>query len=386
MITIGFDAKRIVRNFTGLGSYSRTLVNDLSAILPKNIQLLLYTPDEGREELRSQVEETPRMKYVLPEGIPLRLVRDLWRMKGIVADLKRDGVYLFHGLTGELPLGIKKAGIKTVVTIHDLIFMHHPEYYNWIDTKIYAWKFKKTCREADRIIAISECTKRDIMRFGGVEPQKIDVIYQSCSTEFKVRESEKKLHEVHSAYMLPQRYIVSVGTIEERKNILLAVKALPMIPDEVSLVVVGRPTPYTDKVKAYVEANNLGNRVKFLHGVPHKDLPAIYQMAEACVYPSRYEGFGLPIIEAIQSGLPVVACTGSCLEEAGGNDCIYVKPDDAYAMAEALKQMLVGAPGREERILRSQQYVKRFEGNDVARKVLDVYCKLLPGNKTELQG
>lgn len=374
---IGFDAKRIVRNFTGLGSYSRTLVNDLSAIVPKGTSMLLYTPDEGRTELRSLVKETQYMKYVYPQKHTFKIMRDIWRVKGIVEDMKRDNVDLFHGLTGELPSGIRKAGIKTVVTIHDLIFMHHPEYYNWIDTKIYAWKFRRTCKEADRIIAISECTKRDIMRFGGVEPQKIDVIYQSCSTEFKVRESEKKLQEVHSTYMLPKRYIVNVGTIEERKNILLAVKAMPMIPSDVSLVVVGRPTPYAANVKAYAEKNNLGGRVKFLHNVPHEDLPAIYQMAEACVYPSRYEGFGLPIIEAIQSGLPVVACTGSCLEEAGGNDSIYVKPDDAYGMAEALKQVLQGAPGREERIKKSQLYVKRFEGNNVAQKVLDVYRKLV---------
>lgn len=374
---IGFDAKRIVRNATGLGSYSRTLVNDLAAIVPQGTELRLYTPDEGRDDLRSQVKETSNMKYVYPENSPFRIQRDLWRMKGIVNDLKRDGVKLYHGLTGELPIGIRKAGIKSVVTIHDLIFMHHPEYYNRIDTKIYAWKFRQTCREADRIIAISECTKRDIMRFGGVEPQRIDVVYQSCSTEFKVRESEKKLQEVHSSYMLPERYIVNVGTIEERKNILLAVKAMPMLPADVSLVIVGRSTPYADMVKEYVEKNGLGQRVKFLHNVPHNDLPAIYQMAEACVYPSRYEGFGLPIIEAIQSGLPVVACTGSCLEEAGGNDTIYVKPDDAYGMAEAIKQVLVGAHGREERIGRSQQYVTRFEGNNVAQKVLDIYRKLV---------
>ena len=176
--------------------------------------------------------------------------------------------------------------------------------------------------------------------------------------------------------MLPERYIVNVGTIEERKNVLLAVRALHMLPEEVSIVIVGRPTPYADKVKEYVEANNLQHRVKMLHGVPYDDLPSIYQMAEACVYPSRYEGFGLPVIEAIQSGLPVVACTGSCLEEAGGNDSIYVNPDDVCGMAEAVKQVLCGAPGREQRIERSQQYVKRFEGNNVAQKVLDVYNKV----------
>ncbi len=374
---IGFDAKRIVRNATGLGSYSRTLVNDLAQIVPQGTKMLLYSPDRGRDELRKQIDETDTVRYVYPQDCFFRLSRDLWRTKGIIADLKRDKVNIFHGLTGELPVGIKKSGIKSVVTIHDLIFMHHPEYYNWIDTKIYKWKFYQTCKEADRIIAISECTKRDIMKFGGVDPSKIDVIYQSCSTEYKARESEKKLQQVHTDYMLPNRYIVNVGTIEERKNVLLAVKALTMLPEEINLVVVGRPTPYTDTVKEFVAEHAMEKRVKFLHGVPHDDLPAIYQMAEACVYPSRYEGFGLPIIEAIQSGLPVVACTGSCLEEAGGNDTIYVKPDDVFGMAEAIKQVLVGAPGRDERIERSQQYVKRFEGNNVAQKVYDVYCKLL---------
>ena len=377
MTTIGFDAKRIVRNFTGLGNYSRTLVNDLAEIVPQGTQLRLYAPDKGNERLREQVRKRENVKFVYPEGHRMKLSRDLWRIHGIVDDLKRDGVELYHGLTGELPLGIKKSGIKTVVTIHDLIFMRHPEYYNRIDTKIYGWKFRQTCREADRIIAISECTKRDIIELGGVDAEKIDVIYQSCGTEYKARENEKKLQKVHSDYLLPERYIVNVGTIEERKNILLAVKAMQLLPEEISLVIVGRPTPYTDKVKKYVAEHALEKRVKFPHGVPHDDLPAIYQMAEACVYPSRYEGFGLPIIEAIQSGLPVVACTGSCLEEAGGRYSLYVGPDDVQGMADAIQQVLAGAEGREERIEKSQQYVTRFEGNNVAQQVLDIYRKLI---------
>ena len=100
-------------------------------------------------------------------------------------------------------------------------------------------------------------------------------------------------------------------------------------------------------------------------------------MAEAFVYPSRYEGFGIPIIEAIQSGLPVVACTGSCLEEAGGPSCLYVDPDDEQALAHALLQVLREAPGREERIRQSQQYIRRFEGTDVASQVLRIYEELL---------
>lgn len=371
---IGLDAKRIVRNGTGLGSYGRTLVNDLAVIVPDDTCLRLYAPDGGEERYRTQVNESPRIEMVYPHG---RVCKSLWRSRGIVSDLLRDGVNLYHGLSGELPLTIHKSGIRSVVTIHDLIFMRHPEYYHWLDTKIYAWKFRQTVREADRIIAISECTKRDIIHYGGVDPDKIDLIYQSCSTHFHVRESEDKLQDVHARYTLPARYIINVGTIEQRKNILLAVKALHYLPDELSLIIVGRSTPYAETVRKYAQTHGLVHRVRILHGVPNTDLPAIYQMAEACVYPSRYEGFGIPIIEAIQSGLPVVACTGSCLEEAGGPDSLYVHPDDSQGMANAISQVLKGSPGRENRVARSMEYVHRFEGNNVARQVWDVYEKLM---------
>lgn len=374
---IGYDAKRIVCNRTGLGSYARTLINDLSEVITPDMTLNLYAPDKGDSALRSQVRESAGVRFVYPRRSLSGLQKAWWRMHSMVDDLRADGVRLYHGLSGELPIGIKKAGIKTVVTVHDIIFMRHPEWYNWPDTKIYAWKFRKTCAEADRIIAISECTKRDIMLYGGVSPEKIDVIYQSCGSRYKMREGEKKMHEVHTGYMLPERYIVNVGTIEERKNVLLAVKALRMLPGDISLVIVGKATSYTEKVKAYIRENALESRVKILHNVPNEDLPAIYQMAEACVYPSRYEGFGVPVIEAIQSGLPVVACTGSCLEEAGGNGTIYVGPDDVYAMADAIKQVVKGAPGREERIAASRQYITRFEGNNVAKQVMNVYRDVL---------
>ena len=378
-MTIGYDAKRIVCNRTGLGSYGRTLVNDLAEAVPHGTTLNLYAPERGDDSLRRQITPRQEVRFVYPRRAAGAVRRALWRMHGIVDDLVRDGVKLYHGLSGELPIGIRQAGIKTVVTVHDVIFMRHPEWYGWLDRKIYAWKFRKTCLEADRIIAISECTKRDVMLFGGVPAEKIDVIYQSCGTRYKIRESEKKLHEVHTDYMLPERYVVSVGTIEERKNVLLAVKAMRLLPAEVSLVVVGRTTPYGEKVKRYAARNGLAGRVVFLHNVPADDLPAIYQMAEACVYPSRYEGFGLPVIEAIQSGLPVVACTGSCLEEAGGNATLYVDPDDVCGMAEAIRKVLKGAPAREERIAAGLEHIRRFENGGVAQKVLEVYEGILNG-------
>ncbi len=361
---IGFDAKRIVRNGTGLGSYGRTLINDLARF---PLTLRLYAPTPGRDDLRSQIADRENISFVYPHS-PSHLLSLLWRSHMIVNDLRRDNVQLYHGLSGELPIGIRKSGIKSVVTIHDLIFRRHPEFYNPIDVKLYTWKFRRTLREADHIIAISECTKRDILEYGGdlITEDNITLIYQSCSPRFTV-----------SPTASTSRYILSVGSIEARKNALLAVKALPYLPSDISLVLVGRHTKYTDVVLAYAKEHQLDHRLKVMHGVPDSDLPALYAGAECFVYPSVYEGFGIPIIEAISCGLPVVACTGSCLEEAGGPDSLYVAPDDALGMADAIRRSLKGAEGREERILRSMDYIRRFSGTDVAAQVVEVYKKVL---------
>ena len=369
-IIIGFDAKRLVRNGTGLGNYGRTLVNDLVAGSGDGWQFRLYAPDEGNAGLRAKVCTSPKLTFAYPQAT-LGIQRSLWRIgKGIIRDMQRDGVQLYHGLTGELPRGLRQSGIKGVVTIHDLIFLRYPEYYHWLDAKLYAWKFRYTCHEADRIIAISERTKQDVIELGGVSADKIDVIYQSCNPRFTQQLNEEQLLKVQAKYGLPQRFILSVGTIERRKNLLLAVRALAGLPNDIHLVAVGKQTKY---VKEFPESE----RVHLLSGVTDEELMALYQQAEVFVYPSRYEGFGIPIIEAIHSGLPVVGCTGSCLEEAGGPDNLYVDPDDAEGMTQAVLQLLKGSEGREERIRRSREYVRRFEGRDVAGQVRSIYQQVL---------
>ena len=392
---IGFDAKRIVRNATGLGSYSRTLINSLTAA-DADTRFILYAPDEGRDDLRQQIAEQPNVTFSFfssqkPETSgqksflsPLSsllspLKKSLWRSRGIVNDLQRDGVQLYHGLSGELPTGLRKAGIPGIVTIHDLIFLRHPEYYNPIDVFLYRRKFHATLREAQRIVAISQCTKRDILAFSNFPEDRIDVIYQSCGTRFRQTATDEERAEVRNLYHLPEQFILSVGTIEPRKNALLAVQALlnPALGN-IHLVLLGRQTNYVSKtLLPFINKNQLTNRVHLLSGVPNHHLPAIYQQALCFVYPSRYEGFGIPIIEAIQSRLPVVAATGSCLEEAGGPDSLYVHPDDADAFAQAVSRSLPGAEGREERIQRSLQYIQRFENNDIAQQMLTLYQRCI---------
>ena len=374
-IIIGYDAKRIVRNGTGLGSYGRTLVNDLAQL--GDFDLRLYAPDDGVAQLRSQIVGRPNVSFCYPRRAFTSLGKAMWRSQGMVKQLVGDGVQLYHGLSGELPKGISRSGIRSVVTIHDLIFLRHPEYYNKVDVKLYTRKFFQALQEADRIVAISECTRRDISELGEVDASRIDVVYQSCAPRFTETPQPWQLWKVREKYELPDRYVLNVGSVEERKNVLLAVKALHYLPDDVSLVVVGRQTPYSDMVHDYVLEHRMQGRVQMLHSVPDDDLPSLYRMADCFVYPSRYEGFGIPVIEAISQGLPVVACTGSCLEEAGGPDSIYVSPDDDKAMAHAIGQVLFGAPGREQRVERSQAYIRRFENSDAARRFADLYQSML---------
>lgn len=368
---IGYDAKRIVHNGTGLGNYGRTLINSLSAV-DKEDELLLYAPDKGRDDLRSQIRREKNVGFRYPRFAPTRLRRDLWRRKGIVGDLVADGVELFHGLSGELPMGISAAGIPSVVTIHDLIFMRHPEYYSRIDAGIYRRKFYETIREATHIIAISECTKRDILYYGNVPEEKITVIYQSASPKFNCNGDIKRPESIEGV----SRYMLQVGTIEERKNALEAVQALEYLPVGLHLVLVGGQTPYTGKVAKYAMEHGLDKRVHILSGIDDNELARLYRHAECFVYPSRYEGFGIPIVEAIQCGLPVVAAKGSCLDEAGGSFCKYVSPDDAFALADAVME-LISSPRLPEIIAGEREYVRRFENNDVASQVQELYHRIV---------
>ncbi|MGZ3777679.1 MAG: glycosyltransferase family 4 protein, partial [Mucilaginibacter sp.] len=333
---IGYDAKRAFLNRTGLGNYSRWLVRSMVSFYSHN-SYYLYTPKIKQGNGISFPEGLHSVSTVLPAS---NLIPALWRIAGIVKDLKRDQIELYHGLSHELPANIDKSGIKSVVTVHDLIFMRFPQYFGAINRFIYGTKLKYACRVADKIIAISERTKQDLIDLLNVSPGKIEVIYQGCNPVFKQTAMQQEKQAILEKYNLPAEFILSVGTIEERKNLLLLIKALPVVTNPIKLVAIGRQTNYAKKVKQLISDLNLTDRVIFLDTVDFTDLPAIYQSAKVFVYPSRYEGFGIPVLEALCSGTPVIAATGSCLEEAGGPDSLYVDPDDEKDLAEKVNMVL----------------------------------------------
>lgn len=374
---IGFDGKRAVQNFTGLGNYSRYIVDILCQFGPEN-EYVLYAPKKRENKrLDKLTEQYQQLQLSYPTTSSWKKLSPLWRVWGVTRQLEKEKIDIFHGLSNELPLNIHQSEVKSIVTIHDLIFLRYPQYYHSIDRKIYTYKFRKACENADKIIAISECTKRDIIEFFRIPADKIEVVYQGCDPSFIHPVAEEKKREVRAKYQLPDHYILNVGSIEERKNALSAVQALMMLPEQIHLVIVGRHTEYTDKVEHFIKENKLEERVHIISNVPFDDLPAFYQLAEIFVYPSRFEGFGIPIIEALYSGIPVVAATGSCLEEAGGPDSIYVHPDDIKGMADAFKQIYTDPERKKNMIEKGHSFAKRFSEEKQAEEILNIYKKLM---------
>jgi len=370
---IGFDAKRAFFNRSGLGNYSRSAIHLTSAYYPANTYVL-YAASKNRIPFSlasNQSIEEPGNKF-------FKTFSSLWRSWGIKAQIKKQELDIFHGLSNELPFRINKTGVRAVVTIHDLIFLRFPEYYSFIDRQIYTWKFRYACRVADWIIATSEATKKDIISHFGTNPNKITVVYQTCNPVFKVRVDSGMKTLVKQKHALPDQYILYLGTIEKRKNALTLIKAYAKAKIDIPLIIAGKPTSYLKEIDAFI-ADNPGKKDKILfrHSIPSEDLPAIYQSATLFAYPSVFEGFGIPILEAMYSGVPVLTSTGSCFAETGGDAAYYCDPYDIDKMALALTTILNDKSLRESMIQKGYTYSKVFDEQNVAANLMNVYQNMV---------
>lgn len=377
---IGFDAKRAAQNRTGLGNYSRFTLSILSQDSDDGNEYHLYIPNRRRMPFLKEIPTLRKLRLHFPETSLWRHLRSLWRIWGVTADLRRDGIDLFHGLSNELPLNIRRAGCKSVVTIHDLIFLRHPEYYKPIDRLIYNYKFQRACQQADRIIAVSEFTKRDIIHYYNVDAEKIDVVYQGCDPAFAKEIPHDVLTDIRRRYSLPERFVLYVGSIEERKNARMIVLAAEKAANEghpFDAVFVGKDTKYCERLKQELSTMNCAARCHFFHSVPYADLPSFYRLATLFVYPSIVEGFGIPLLEAITAGVPAIGCTGSCLEEAGGSSSVYLSPHDYAALERTITSLLNNERKRNEMIAAGHTYAQRFTPQRLRHDLVAVYGRVL---------
>lgn len=371
-ISIGFDAKRAFFNNSGLGNYSRNLLSALVKYFPEN-KYILFTPKTRK---RIILRDDPQFSIVSPKQIPAKIFTPLWRMKYMINEFKRQDLKIYHGLSQELPSGIGRSGVKSVVTIHDLIFIRFPEYYKWIDTKIYTRKLIHSCSVTDHVVAVSKQTRNDLVEFIGVPPGKISVIYQGCNSWFWNQDPESSTRDIISKYHLPRRYLLYVSTIEARKNLLGILKAIYTAKIDMPLVVIGRKTKsYYKEVLHYINEVKLKNII-FPGGIINTELPAIYRNAECLIYPSFFEGFGIPVLEALVSGTPVITSKGGCFAESGGPGSLYIDPRNPEEIGEAVLKVLNDEDLRNRMISAGTEYVLRFRDEVVAGEYMSLYRAL----------
>lgn len=371
-MVIAYDAKRAFCNRTGLGNYSRGVIAGVQrSAHSEGSRAVLYTP-YAEPQFASYFDGVARISVRQPHGL-WRCMPNTWRTLAPAQHLRTDDVRLYHGLSHELPLFLP-TGVRRVVTMHDLIVRRYPHYFSLFDRIIHRVKQRHACRVADVVVAISEQTKRDLIDLMHVPEEKIRVVYQSCEPQFWQPVSDVQVAAVREKYGLPQRYVVCIGTVEERKNQLCAIEAMKQLPDDVALVIVGRPRgAYGKRVVAAAD----GRRVRVLSGVAFADFPALYAGAVASVYMSRFEGFGIPVLESICCDCPVVTSNMSSMPEAGGDAALYAAPDDHAAVAAHLLHLLGDDAFRQQCIKKGRAWRTRFSPEVLAQQMLALYKELL---------
>jgi glycosyltransferase involved in cell wall biosynthesis len=369
---IGFDAKRAYHNNTGLGNYSRSVINALCRLYAGN-DYLLYTPSTGKNKIYTHPEDA---NIGLPPAHWFGPLKNYWRSFGLGQRLKKDQIDLFHGLSNEIPSGLHKTGVKSVVTIHDLIFMRLPRLYHPLDRYIYEKKVRNAIKTADKIIAISRQTRDDLVELFKADERKIRIIYQGCNPWFYEKVTEEIKSEIRKKYELPDKYLLYIGTIEERKDLLSIIRAIHEHRINIPLVAVGKRTAYYSMVKKYIEKHGIVN-VLFYHHIENRDLPSIYQQAEAFIYPSHYEGFGIPVLEALNSGIPVITSRGGCLEETAGNGGLFVDPGNAEQLADAIRSVTENPEVRQKLVKEGSKHALLFREERTIPDLIDLYKECL---------
>ncbi len=370
---IGFEAKRIFHNHTGLGNYGRDIVRILT---DQKATEHFYLFNTKKSEFEKEVY-LQKATIIYPKGWFWNTFPSIWRLMGQWKQAKSLCLDCYHGLSGEIPLQLKKNRIPKIVTIHDLIFLSHPQYYNFFDRLIYRLKIRYAVQVANHIVAISEQTKADIIKYFKVNENKISVVYQGCNEAYKQTYSKEEWEKTKKKFHLPDSYILNVGTIQDRKNALSVVKAIK--DTDHYLVLVGKEKSYAKKIHQYIAAHDLGGRVIFIKNVESTELAMIYKGATVFCYPSFCEGFGIPIIEALFSKIPVITTKFGCFPEAAGPSSLFIDPRNIEEIRAAINHLYNHPEIREKMAMEGYAYAQRFSDAQVAKNLLQLYKKMNHG-------
>jgi len=375
-MNIGIDAKRIFFNNSGLGNYGRRFYHAL-ATKAFSDSFYLYAPKLISEENLYFKEINSDNTVIINPQQPLYKIFGgiFWRSLLINKQLENDNIGIYYGLSNEIPFGIKKLNATSVVVIHDLIFLRYPELYPSIDVFFYKNKTEYACKYADYIIAASEQTKLDIENYYHVAGNKITVIYPGSDPIFY----NSEITDAYEYFSPGRKYIISIGAITPRKNLFRTVQAFDLVKDryDLDLVVIGTAVglgrDYQKKIITYLEKNGISDRVHFLGNVPYKYVPALCRNAQLMIYPSLFEGFGMPIVEGLFSKIPVITSKGGCFPEAGGDGAVYTDPDDFEEIADWIEKLMDSESLRDSLIEKGLQHAEKFKQENIETDIINFH-------------
>ena len=348
---IALDTQSTLGRKTGIGLYTANLLRALRRVAPQHEYLELAWG--GTEELR-----TDRRLY--------------WQQVGLPRRARAAGAELLHVTGFDAPLWHP---CPVVLTVHDLIGLLYPQNLPPVARLYWSRWLPHSVRWATRIIADSEHTRRDLVRHLGIAPERIAVAYLGVDAAFHPLEDGPALEAVRARHELPEANLLYVGTLEPRKGLdtLLSAYHLLVADFPHHLVIAGKKGWYTEALYRQVQELGLSQRVHFAGYVPDEELPALYNLANAFVFPSRYEGFGLPVLEAMACGVPVVCSQAASLPEVVGDAGVLVPVDDPAALAGALRRVLADRGLAGELRARGLERARRFSWEETARRTVEVY-------------
>lgn len=368
---IAIDARKL-RDY-GIGTYVRNLLRHLSRIDQRTEYVLLCRAADC-----AGIEELGENFRAVPESAPAYSIREQLR---IPMDLRREGIDLFHAPHYVLP---PLTPCRSIVTIHDCIHLRFPQYlpnrlaYAYARSSLWV-----ATHRSNRVLTVSEASKRDILRYFRVPESKINVIPNAIDERFGEVPSADEVLRVRERYQLNDPFVLYAGNIKPHKNLERLIEAFHTLRrgglDTVKLLIIGDEISKYATLRRAVHKYKLHKHVRFFGFVPDKTLAVLYRLAGVFVFPSLYEGFGLPPLEAMASGTPVITSNVSSLPEVVGDAALLIDPYEADAIAQAMRRVLTDAALREDLRQRGLQRVKEFSWERSVRRVHAIYQEVIAG-------